>query len=116
MFHFDLVGVALDAETHRAGVHRDLFLGRVAPDRVVRPAPGGPRLDEEVGDVEDALVALLLEQDFAVLDVYRRYKQFKPQGIAELNEAGIMLAHALAGEIAQEVDALTTLPEGEQHG
>ncbi|HEX9091402.1 MAG TPA: putative zinc-binding protein [Anaerolineales bacterium] len=55
-------------------------------------------------------------QDYAVLEVYRRYKQFKPQGIAELNEAGIMLAHALAGEIAQEVDALTTHPEGEQHG
>ena len=27
-------------------------------------------------------------QDYAVLDVYRRYKQFKPQGIAELNEGG----------------------------
>ena len=27
-------------------------------------------------------------QDFAVLDVYRRYRRFKPQGIAELNEAG----------------------------
>ncbi len=31
-------------------------------------------------------------QDFAVLDVYRRYKQFKPQGIAELNEGGLQLA------------------------
>ena len=27
-------------------------------------------------------------KDYAVLDVYRRYKQFKPQGIAELNEGG----------------------------
>ncbi len=44
-------------------------------------------------------------QDFAVLDVYRRYKQFKPQGIAELNEGGLQLAQALAKEIAQIVEA-----------
>ncbi len=44
-------------------------------------------------------------QDFAVLDVYRRYKQFKPQGIAELNEGGLQLARALAKEIAQVVEA-----------
>ena len=30
-------------------------------------------------------------QEVAVLDVYRRYKQFKPQGIAELNEGGQQL-------------------------
>ena len=46
-------------------------------------------------------------KDYAVLDVYRRYKQFKPQGIAELNEGGQQLANALAQEIAQVVDALT---------
>lgn len=45
-------------------------------------------------------------QEVAVLDVYRRYKQFKPQGIAELNEGGQQLAHAMAGEIASAVDAL----------
>jgi uncharacterized metal-binding protein len=50
-------------------------------------------------------------KDFAVLDVYRRYKQFKPQGIAELNEGGRQLAHALAEEIAGVVD---TLQEGGQ--
>lgn len=49
-------------------------------------------------------------KDYAVLEVYRRYKQFKPQGIAELNEGGRQLAHALAEEIAQEVDALTPDP------
>jgi hypothetical protein len=42
--------------------------------------------------------------------VYRRYKQFKPQGIAELNEGGQQLARALAEEIAQEVDALIPVP------
>ena len=45
-------------------------------------------------------------QDFAVLDVYRRYRQFKPQGIAELNEGGEQLARALAEEAAQLVDKL----------
>ncbi len=47
-------------------------------------------------------------QAFAVLDVYRRYKQFKPQGIAELNEGGLKLAHALAEEVAAVVDGLIT--------
>ena len=46
-------------------------------------------------------------KDYAVLDVYRRYRQYKPQGIAELNEGGIQLAHALAEEIAITVDSLT---------
>ena len=50
-------------------------------------------------------------QAFAVLDVYRRYKQFKPQGIAELNEGGLKLAHALAEEVAAVVDSLITPSE-----
>jgi hypothetical protein len=45
-------------------------------------------------------------QDFAVLEVYRRYRQFKPQGIAELNEGGLQLAEALANEIAGVVDEI----------
>lgn len=45
-------------------------------------------------------------QEVAVLDVYRRYKQFKPQGIAELNEGGQHLARAMAEEIAATVDGL----------
>ncbi len=52
-------------------------------------------------------------QDYAVLDVYRRYKQFKPQGIAELNEGGLQLADALAKEIAGVVDSLIA---GEKEG
>jgi len=47
-----------------------------------------------------------IAREFAVLDVYRRYKQFKPQGIAELNEGGRQLAHAMAEEIAEVVDTL----------
>jgi uncharacterized metal-binding protein len=45
-------------------------------------------------------------QEYAVLDVYRRYRQFKPRGIAELNEGGLQLAHALAEEVAASVDEL----------
>jgi hypothetical protein len=51
-----------------------------------------------------------------VLDVYRRYKQFKPQGIAELNEGGQQLAQALAQEIATVVDELRVNVEESHHG
>jgi uncharacterized metal-binding protein len=49
-----------------------------------------------------------IAQEFAVLDVYRRYKDLKPQGIAELNEGGLKLARALAEEVAVVVDSLVT--------
>lgn len=49
-------------------------------------------------------------RDFAVLDAYRRHKEYKPQGIAELNEGGQKLAHVLAEEIALVVDTLTSDP------
>jgi uncharacterized metal-binding protein len=49
----------------------------------------------------------MIAKDYAVLDVYRRYRQFKPLGIAELNEGGQKLAGALAEEIIQVVDELT---------
>ncbi len=55
-------------------------------------------------------------QDYAVLDVYRRYKQFKPQGIAELNEGGQQLAHALALEIAATVDEALGQDPGAEGG
>ena len=46
----------------------------------------------------------------AVLDVYRRHRDLKPQGIAELNEGGRQLAHALAQELADIVDTLNSEP------
>ena len=55
-------------------------------------------------------------KDYVVLDVYRRYKQFRPQGIAELNEGGQQLATALAQEIAQVVDTLTPVPSPNERG
>jgi uncharacterized metal-binding protein len=57
----------------------------------------------------------IVEQDFAVLDVYRRYKQFKPQGIADLNKGGKQLAHALAEEIVGIVDHITTGSDSQAH-
>lgn len=45
-------------------------------------------------------------QDISVLDVYRRNRQFKPKGIAELNEGGLQLAHALAEEVSAAIDSL----------
>lgn len=49
--------------------------------------------------------------DLAVLDVYRRHRELKPAGIAELNEGGQKLAQALAEEVVVWVDALTSIGE-----
>ena len=40
----------------------------------------------------------------AVLEVFRRHRDLKPQGIAELNEAARKLARVLAEEAAQRLD------------
>ena len=48
-----------------------------------------------------------VSREFAVLEVYRRYRDFKPQGIGELNEGGQKLAGALAKEVDAVVDDLT---------
>jgi uncharacterized metal-binding protein len=50
--------------------------------------------------------------EIAVFEVFRRYKELKPEGIAELNDQGKQLARALAGEIAAEVDEIS---EGGPH-
>jgi uncharacterized metal-binding protein len=55
-------------------------------------------------------------QDYAVLEVYRRYRQFKPKGIAELNTGGEQLAQALANEITQVVDGMTSGKGGKENG
>jgi uncharacterized metal-binding protein len=51
-------------------------------------------------------------QEYDVLDVYRRHRNLKPRGIAELNETGKQLAHVLAEEIAEVVDQLQTFGGG----
>ena len=51
-------------------------------------------------------------REVAVFEVFRRYKELKPEGIAELNDQGKQLARALAGEIAVEIDEIS---EGGTH-
>jgi uncharacterized metal-binding protein len=46
-------------------------------------------------------------EEATVMDAYRRHKELKPQGIAELNEAGLRLARLMAEELAVKVDELT---------
>ena len=46
----------------------------------------------------------IIAQDYAVLEVSRRYKQFKPLGIVKLNEGGVQLAQFLANEFVRVVD------------
>jgi uncharacterized metal-binding protein len=47
-----------------------------------------------------------IAQEIAVLDVYRRHKDLKPLGIAELNEGGQKLARVLAEEVTSMVDGI----------
>ncbi|MFI5379573.1 MAG: putative zinc-binding protein [Tepidisphaerales bacterium] len=42
--------------------------------------------------------------EVSVVDVFRRHKDFKPEGVAELNEGGVKLAHALALEVLPIID------------
>ena len=45
-------------------------------------------------------------REVAVLDVFRQHKDFKPEGIAELNGAGRKLAHVLAEEVAGDLESI----------
>jgi uncharacterized metal-binding protein len=51
-------------------------------------------------------------REFDVLEVYRRHKDLKPQGIALLNEDGERLARVLAEEVAATVDAVRSQEKG----
>lgn len=66
------------------------------------------------------LVALsggTVAHEIAVLDVYKRHKDLKPDGIAELNEQGRKLARVLAEEVAHAIDEMQpTRPRGDRHG
>lgn len=56
-------------------------------------------------------------REVAVLDVYRRHKDLKPEGLAELNEQGKALARVLAQELAEAVDEIRggRTPSGGSH-
>lgn len=43
---------------------------------------------------------------FDMLDAFRRHREFKPHGIAELDEGGQKLAQAVAEEVSAVVEAL----------
>ena len=47
-----------------------------------------------------------IAREVAVFDVYRRHKELKAEGIAELNTEGKQLARVVAEEIAEVVDGL----------
>jgi hypothetical protein len=46
-------------------------------------------------------------QSVSVLDAVKKYREFKPSGIAELNEGGQKLAHAIAVDITAALDQFT---------
>jgi uncharacterized metal-binding protein len=46
-------------------------------------------------------------RDLTVLDAFRQHKNLKPEGIAELNAAGVKLACAIAEELAATVDGVS---------
>ena len=52
----------------------------------------------------------------AVLDVYREHKDLKPDGIAELNDAGKQLARVIAEEIVKTIDGARETPREASHG
>jgi uncharacterized metal-binding protein len=54
-------------------------------------------------------------REIDVLEVYRRHKEFKPQGIGELNEGGLQLAKALAEEVLPTIDSYTSTGKGGSH-
>ncbi len=51
-------------------------------------------------------------REVSVLDVFRRYKELKPEGIAELNDAGKELARVIAAEVAESLDEITKPADG----
>lgn len=56
-------------------------------------------------------------REVAVFETFRNHKELKPEGIAELNAEGKKLAHIVAEEIAEDLDAITQIgiEEGGQH-
>ena len=54
-------------------------------------------------------------QEIDVLEVYRRHKDLKPQGIGQLNEGGLKLAHALAEEVAPTINSYAGVGKGGTH-
>lgn len=95
------------AETHLVALAK-LVMGDSAAQQTVAQAPV-----VTIDGCAQRCAAKMVEQnggvvahEASVLDAYRRHKELKPDGIAELNEAGRRLAHVLAEEIAEVVDGI----------
>jgi uncharacterized metal-binding protein len=54
-------------------------------------------------------------RECSVMETFRRHRELKPLGIAELNEEGEKLAEALAQEIDAVIDILISQEEGDSH-
>jgi len=54
-------------------------------------------------------------REVSVLDVFRRYKDLKPEGIAELNKPGKELARTIAAEISESLDEIIAPTTGGHH-
>jgi uncharacterized metal-binding protein len=56
-------------------------------------------------------------REVTVFDAFRQHKDLKPEGIAELNEAGTRLARVMAEDIAETVGRITgaEAAKGEHH-
>jgi uncharacterized metal-binding protein len=54
-------------------------------------------------------------REVSVLDLFRRHKDLKPEGIAELNGLGKELARTIAAEISGSLDEILAETEGGQH-
>ena len=54
-------------------------------------------------------------REVAVVEVFRRHKDLKPEGVAELNEAGRKLARVLAEEVAESLDGRGQTVKGASH-
>jgi uncharacterized metal-binding protein len=54
-------------------------------------------------------------REVAVVNVFRQHKDLKPEGIAELNEAGRKLARVLAEEVSRELDVIRASAKGGNH-
>ena len=54
-------------------------------------------------------------REVSVLDVFRRHKDLKPEGIAELNEPGMKLARVLAEEVAASLGRGNPSLKGASH-
>ena len=114
---YELCDELRPAQTHLVALSR-LVIGEEQAREKVRTSPAvtidGCKLMCAAALVRQSGGTIALE--VAVLDAYRRHKELKPEGIADLNEAGRKLARVLAEEIADKIDDLGDREGGEGRG